>query len=134
MLKSVLIEACKISAVGVGIGIGLVAADAKTGHIQTISEDTAKALCGKAWDGEGCILTHEKHDHQVTCYSDGKCSNVVVPYRTVPTAGRRPPITSFGSSKFPSATVQVPRGTVNTFVGITPNGGSMQSVTTGRKR
>jgi len=58
-------------------------AEANAGHIQNISQDTAKSMCGKAWDGTGCLIVHDGHDHAITCYKDG-CHNVVVtPTRTI---------------------------------------------------
>lgn len=99
MFNPVLCKMCKMSAfLAIVIGSSFVAAEANAGHVQTITEETAKSLCGKAWDGTGCILSHKGHDHAVTCHKDG-CSNVVVTPKKTVSRGHKPVTASSGGSK-----------------------------------
>jgi hypothetical protein len=91
-----------------------VTADANaTKNITVISQSSAKKLCGRAWDGHGCILVGKSHDHAINCYN-GTCHNVHVPP--------------------PTRTVQPGRSSINLVGGSKQTGSGTHSVTIGRRR
>lgn len=122
MRKSVPPTMCRTSAFLVIVTASIFfAAEANAGHIQNISQDTAKSMCGKAWDGNGCVLVHDGHDHAITCYKDG-CHNVVVtPARTVNRGHGLGGVVSTGGSK---QTTGSGTKTVTNSSGMQHSGGS----------
>jgi hypothetical protein len=75
-----------------------------TKNITVISQSSAKKLCGRAWDGHGCILVGKNHDHAINCYNGKTCHNVHVPP--------------------PTRTVQPGKGGINTLGGSRQTGGN----------
>jgi hypothetical protein len=80
--------------------VSLFAGEAAVARQQTISQESAQALCKGHGGGTECAFCHGDHCHLVQCDSHGKCTNIVP--RGNPSKTGAGPVTVGGSKQPPS--------------------------------